>query len=62
MGRRVRVAQLGCAVAAMTFCTLLGPAPAEAAAGPRGAAAGTRQATVEEQRLDRAAPQEILAR
>ncbi|WP_435881533.1 pyroglutamyl peptidase [Streptomyces xanthochromogenes] len=62
VGRRVRVAQLGCAVAAMTFCTLLGPAPAEAAAGPRGAAAGPRQATVEEQRLDRAAPQEILAR
>ncbi|MEU8960715.1 pyroglutamyl peptidase [Streptomyces sp. NPDC048491] len=62
MGRRVRVAQLGCAVAAMTFCTLLGPAPAEAAPGPRQTTAEARQATVEEQRLDQAVPQEILAR
>ncbi|MFF3693883.1 pyroglutamyl peptidase [Streptomyces sp. NPDC002221] len=62
VGRRVRVAQLGCAVAAMTFCTLLGPAPAEAAPGPRQTTAEARQATVEEQRLDQAVPQEILAR
>ncbi|MER5562704.1 pyroglutamyl peptidase [Streptomyces sp. NPDC002506] len=62
MGRRVRVAHLGCAVAAMTFCTLLGPAPAEAAPGPRQTTAEARQATVEEQRLDQAVPQEILAR
>ncbi|MFE9400728.1 pyroglutamyl peptidase [Streptomyces sp. NPDC006530] len=39
----------------MTFCTLLAPAPAQAAAG-----AGP--ATVEEQRLDRPAAQEILER
>lgn len=46
----------------MTFCTLLGPAPAEAAPGPRQTTAEARQATVEEQRLDQAVPQEILAR
>ncbi len=46
----------------MTFCTLLGPAPAEAAAGPRQATAEARRATVEEQRLGQAVPQEILAR
>ncbi len=55
MRRRVRVARLGCALAAMTFCTLLGPAPAQAATGPG-------QATVEEQRLERPAAKEILER
>ncbi|MEU9194102.1 pyroglutamyl peptidase [Streptomyces hundungensis] len=39
----------------MTFCTLLGPAPAQAATGPG-------QATVEEQRLERPAAKEILER
>ncbi|WP_329467738.1 pyroglutamyl peptidase [Streptomyces sp. NBC_01431] len=39
----------------MTFCTLLGPAPAQAAAPPEAP-------TVEEQRLDQAAPKEILER
>ncbi|MFE3520189.1 pyroglutamyl peptidase [Streptomyces sp. NPDC059161] len=39
----------------MTFCTLLGPAPAQAAAPPEAP-------TVEEQRLDRAVPKEILER
>ncbi|WP_223279312.1 pyroglutamyl peptidase [Streptomyces sp. SDr-06] len=53
--RRVRVARLGWALAAMTFCTLLGPAPAQAATAPR-------QASVEEQRLDGPVPKEILAR
>ncbi|MEV8523060.1 pyroglutamyl peptidase [Streptomyces sp. NPDC052000] len=39
----------------MTFCTLLGPAPAQAAAPPEAP-------TVEEQRLDQAVPKEILQR
>ncbi|MFE4868415.1 pyroglutamyl peptidase [Streptomyces sp. NPDC056682] len=39
----------------MTFCTLLGPAPAQAAAPPEAP-------TVEEQRLDQAVPKEILER
>ncbi|MEU3499421.1 pyroglutamyl peptidase [Streptomyces hundungensis] len=55
MRRRVRVARLGCALAAMTFCTLLGPAPAQAATG-------LGRATVEEQRLERPAAKEILER
>lgn len=55
MRRRVRVAGLAFVGTAMTFCTVLGPAPAQAATAPR-------QATVEEQRLDEAVPKEILAR
>ncbi|MFI6682112.1 pyroglutamyl peptidase [Streptomyces sp. NPDC050485] len=39
----------------MTFCTLLGPTPAQAAAPPQAP-------TVEERRLDQAVPKEILAR
>ncbi|MFE9372176.1 pyroglutamyl peptidase [Streptomyces sp. NPDC006711] len=53
--RRIRVARLAPALAALTFCALLGPAPAQAATGPR-------TATVEEQRLAGPVPKEILAR